>query len=83
MSLNTTIKKVLVQNPIGIGLMEALVSKYNSEIKVAKATITIYVNNSVGIGEHPQHLEEMDKLLEQIATNEDKLEAISKHFDLQ
>ncbi len=83
MSLNTTIKKVLVQNPIGVGLMEALVSKYNSEIKAAKATLTIYVNNSVGIGEHPQHLEEMDKLLEQIATNEDKLEAISKHFDLQ
>ena len=29
----------------------------------ADATIQIYLNNSVGIGEHPQHLEEIDRLL--------------------
>ena len=61
---------------IGKNLLNALKSKYNAEIECAKATLNIYTNNSVGIGEHPQHLEEMDKLLEQIATNNDKLEAI-------
>ena len=44
-------------------LCNALVSKYDYEYKSAEATIKIYLNNSVGIGEHPQHLEEMDKLV--------------------
>ena len=36
----------------------------------------IYFNNSVGIGEHPQQLEEMDKLLEKMANSKDKLELL-------
>ena len=62
--------------------MKALISKYQAEIRAAKATLTVYVNNPVGIGEHPQHLEEMDKLVDQIASNEDKLSAISNHFTI-
>lgn len=61
-------------------LYNALKSKYQSEIHKAKATLLIYFNNSVGIGEHPQHLEEMDKLLATIADSEDKLESLSRHF---
>jgi hypothetical protein len=34
----------------------------------------------VGIGEHPQHLEELDKLLAKIAEAKDKLEAL-EDFD--
>jgi len=32
--------------------VEALASKYEAEIKVAKATLQVYFKNSVGIGEH-------------------------------
>ena len=74
--------RVLAPTPVGSALMKALISKYQSEIKCAKATLTIYVNNPVGIGEHPQHLEEMDKLLDQIASNEDKLSVINNHFTI-
>ena len=77
-----TTERVLVPSPVGSSLMKALVSKYNSEITCAKATLSIYVNSPVGIGEHPQHLEEMDKLIDQIAANEDKLAAIDNHFTL-
>ena len=45
-------------------LLEALEKKYEAEIAEADATIKIYLENSVGIGEHPQHLEEIDKLLQ-------------------
>lgn len=58
----------------------ALKSKYESEINQSRATLLIYFSNSVGIGEHPQHLEEMDKLLGSISDAEDKLESLSKHF---
>ena len=62
-------------------MYSALEKKYESEILQAKTTLTIYFNNSVGIGEHPQHLEEMDKLLASIADSEDKLEMLRKYFN--
>ena len=56
-------------------MLEALIKKYEGEIAVAQATIRIYMNNSVGIGEHPQHAEEIDILLATIADRQDKIEA--------
>ncbi len=61
-------------------LYAALASKYEAQIKEALATLEIYFNNSVGIGEHPQHLEEMDKFVEQMANAEDKLENLKRYF---
>jgi methylaspartate ammonia-lyase len=57
-------------------MTEALRLKYLSEIAEAEATLTIYFTNPVGIGEHPQHLEEMDKLIEKLANSKDKLDAL-------
>ena len=54
----------------------ALEEKYKAEISAAHATINIYLTNSVGIGEHPQHLEEIDKQLDKIAQAEEKLDAL-------
>ncbi|MEO1654438.1 MAG: hypothetical protein AAFU64_12905, partial [Bacteroidota bacterium] len=59
----------------------ALIAKYESQVKEALATLDIYFNNSVGIGEHPQHLEEMDKYVDMLAAAEDKLENLKKHFN--
>ena len=61
-------------------LLQALEDKYNAEISNADATIQIYLNNSVGIGEHPQHLDEIDKLVQKIADAQEKLEVI-KSFE--
>ena len=61
-------------------LLQALEDQYNAEISNADATIQIYLNNSVGIGEHPQHLEEIDKQLQKIADAQEKLEVI-KSFE--
>jgi|TARA_B100000073_G_C23315192_1_gene404432 hypothetical protein len=61
-------------------LLQALEDKYNAEISNADATIQIYLNNSVGIGEHPQHLEEIDKLVQKIADAQEKLQVI-KSFE--
>ena len=61
-------------------LLQALEDKYNAEISAADATINIYLENSVGIGEHPQHLEEIDKLVQKIADAQEKLQVI-KSFE--
>ena len=57
-------------------ILDALENKYLAEISAAEATIKIYLENSVGIGEHPQHLEEADKFIDNIAQAEEKLKIL-------
>ena len=45
-------------------ILEALEKKYEAQIAEADATIKIYLENSVGIGEHPQHIDEVDKQIQ-------------------
>ena len=59
-------------------MYEALSLKYRSEIAEAEATLLVYLTTPVGIGKHPQHLEEMDKLVEKFANAQDKLESLEK-----
>ena len=61
-------------------MLEALEKKYEAQITAADVTIKIYLENSVGIGEHPQHLDELDKLIEIIANAQEKLEVL-KSFE--
>jgi len=62
-------------------MLEALIKKYEGEIAVAQATVRIYMKHSVGIGEHPQHAEEIDSLLATIADRQDKIEAAEAMMD--
>ena len=60
-------------------MLEALKKRYEAQIAESLATLNIYVKNSVGIGEHPQHLEEMDKLLQVIVDAEEKLKVTERY----
>ena len=57
-------------------ILDALEARYDAQIAEADATIKIYLENSVGIGEHPQHLDEIDKQFQKIADAQEKLQAI-------
>jgi len=59
-------------------ILKALEDKYHAAISGAEATLEIYLTKSVGIGEHPQHLDEADKLIDTIAQNEEKLGVIQR-----
>ena len=59
-------------------ILQALEDKYNAQISEADATIKIYLDHSVGIGEHPQVLDEIDKLVHKIAEAEEKLKIIQE-----
>jgi len=61
-------------------MISALKARYEADIEAADTTINIYLNNSVGIGEHPQHLEEIDKQLGKIGHAKEKLEVL-KDFE--
>ena len=57
-------------------ILDALEDRYTAQISEADATIKIYLENSVGIGEHPQHIDEVDKQFQKIADAQEKLQAI-------
>ena len=57
-------------------IIKALEDKYNAQISAADATIKIYLEKPVGIGEHPQHIEEIDKLLQKIVDAQEKIKEL-------
>ena len=59
-------------------MLEALIKRYEAQIAESEATLEIYLSNSVGIGEHPQHIDEMDKLFDKISTAREKLKEVEK-----
>ena len=57
----------------------ALMSRYQAEKDEALATLEVYYNNAAGIGEHPQVVEEMAKMVEKLANAEDCIEVLNKY----
>jgi|TARA_R100000664_G_C2721817_1_gene115039 hypothetical protein len=53
-------------------IIDSLRKKYDADIAQAESTVSIYLDNPVGIGEHPQHLEEIDKLLQKSVDAKEK-----------
>lgn len=63
-------------------LFKSLILRYQSEIQEGRSILQIYLKNPVGIGEHPQHLDEMDIQLNKISEANDKLEELmTNHYD--
>ena len=57
-------------------LLDALEARYESQIAEADAIIKIYLENSVGIGEHPQHIDEIDKQMQKLVDAQEKLKEL-------
>ena len=64
-------------------ILDALEARYEAQISEADATVKIYLENSVGIGEHPRHIDEVDKQFEKIAAAQEKLEVLEDFREQQ
>jgi len=60
---------------------EALIKKYEAEISESLATLQVYLNKSVGIGEHSDLITELDKYISKLSAAEDNLETLKRHKD--
>ena len=67
-------------NYIPKALYDSLLARAKADVLDSKATLQIYFENSAGIGEHPQHTEEMAKLLDKVAMAEDRVSVLQRHF---
>jgi hypothetical protein len=61
-------------------LIDAQTSYLVGGINKHKANIEVYMNNTIGIGEHSDIIETIDLELEKLATYHDKLEMLVKYF---
>jgi len=55
--------------------LEALVIRYEADMANARANLQTYFRNGVGVAEHPDIMESLDELMEQLATAQEKLNA--------
>ena len=61
-------------------MYDALIAHAKGHIEKHKANVDIYLNQSVGIGEHGDILETIEKELNIIAQYDDQLEILEKYF---
>ena len=61
-------------------LYQALQARYMAEMIEAKANIEVYLDKHVGVAEHPNIVESLDKLIEQYSNAEEKLKLLEEKF---
>ena len=61
-------------------IVKALKKKLEGDIERSKCNINVYLNQSVGIGEHIDIVETVEKELTKLAEAEDKLDTLINNF---
>ena len=61
-------------------LYRAALSRFEAQKQESLATIEIYLSNSVGIGEHSNILDEVEKHTAVLADAEEKISTLKAHF---
>lgn len=72
----------LIINKKGESYLNALIKKYEAELDMAKAHMGTYFNDGVGVGEHSEISDEIDKWIQKGIDAEDKLNFLRKHCKL-
>jgi|TARA_B100002003_G_C14055767_1_gene508378 hypothetical protein len=62
-------------------ILEALRKSYHGEIAKLSANVEIFLEAHAGVGDHPDVIETIDKIIGEIAELEDKLMALDTHFN--
>ena len=60
-------------------IIKALEDRYQAQLSEADATLKIFLDHSVGIGEHPQNIDEVDKLIQKVSSAKGKLETLKEY----
>lgn len=61
-------------------LLTALRAYYTGQISRHKANIENLITNSVGVADHPDHVETVSKEVESLAKYDEQLQMVDKYF---
>ena len=64
-------------------ILNALASKYEGELQVLAVNIENYLSSSIGVPEHPDLVGEVDKLIAEVATAEEKLKIVNELIKIE
>ena len=64
-------------------LLLALEARYVAEVKECLAVLELYANKSVGVGDHPNIVNSMDKMVQKLADAEGKLLSLQQLVSVQ
>lgn len=59
-------------------LVNALISKYEAQVAEARANITLFLENGVGVADHPGMLETIDTEVAKLEEAEGKLHSVKQ-----
>jgi hypothetical protein len=68
-------------NDSGKLLLKATTTYYKSKRDEALASLNVFLNNSVGVADHSNFLEEIKKWIEVLTDAEDNLATLHRHFE--
>ena len=57
-------------------MVDALEKKYEAQLALAAANIKVFMENPVGVGEHPNIVQEVEKLLKEIKDAKEMLDEL-------
>ena len=57
-------------------IVDALEKKYEAHMAQAEANVKVYMENPVGVGEHPNIVQEVEKLLKEIKDAKEMLDEL-------
>jgi len=66
-----------------LDLLTALVLKLKGQTAVHKANIQVYLDNPVGIGEHPDIVAAIESETEKLAAAQEKVDVLERYFILE
>ncbi len=61
-------------------MIKALLAHANGEIERHKTNVTIFMENPVGVGDHPDIMETIQGEIDAIAKYDDQIQVINKYF---
>ena len=61
-------------------ILEALITEAQGKIIKTRMNVEVYLNNPVGIGEHPDVLASIQDQLDVIAHEEERVQVLNKYF---
>jgi hypothetical protein len=63
-----------------LNMIEALKAHASAHIHKHKCNVEVYLDNPVGVGEHPGIMDAIEQELDEMARYEDQLEVLNKYF---
>ena len=61
-------------------LLKAALSQYEAQRDEASAVLEVYFNNSVGIGDHSNLLNEITEWTQKLTEAEENIDTLKRHF---